>query len=88
LVSCRTRSHASIIYFHYYYDYFLTPFALTLQQNFGHVTLPETVQVPRPVNIGRLSDSVYGVSSGNITVIDSSTIVVESFTCNCQHTGS
>jgi len=56
--------------------------------NFGHVILPENVEVPRPVVIGQLSDSVYGVSSGNITVVDSSTIVIESFTCDCSQTGS
>jgi len=56
--------------------------------NFGHVILPENVDVPRPAVIGQLSDAVYGVSSGNITVVDSSTVVVESFTCDCQQTGA
>lgn len=65
----------------------LSVWCIQYTQNFGHVTLPENVQVPRPVNIGRLSDSVYGVSSGDITVVDSGTVVVDSFTCNCQHTG-
>jgi len=51
------------------------------------VIVPENVDVPRPVVIGQLSDAVNGVSSGNITIVDSSTVVVESFTHNSPQTG-
>lgn len=65
----------------------LSVWCVTFEQNFGHVIVPKNIQVPQPVVVGQLSDSVYGVSSGTVTVIDSRTITVDAFTCQCSHTG-
>ncbi|GBL86000.1 Protein Skeletor, isoforms D/E [Araneus ventricosus] len=48
--------------------------------NFGEVTIPTGLVIPRPVEIGRIPTLEHGVSSGPVLVVDTQTLLVPDFT--------
>ncbi|CAL1280275.1 unnamed protein product [Larinioides sclopetarius] len=48
--------------------------------NFGEVTIPTGLVIPRPIEIGRIPTLEHGVSSGPVLVVDTQTLLVPDFT--------
>lgn len=54
--------------------------------NFGDVTIPKTLEYPRPVKISSLS-GVHGVSSDSIVIVDAQTILIPNFSYDGEAPG-
>lgn len=52
--------------------------------NFGEISIPKTLEIPQPVEIGELSRLQHDVSSGLITMMDAQTFLVRDFTYDGQ----
>ncbi|KAF8773852.1 Protein Skeletor like protein [Argiope bruennichi] len=48
--------------------------------NFGEITIPTGLVIPRPSEIGRIPTFEHGVSSGPVLVVDTQTLLVPDFT--------
>lgn len=54
--------------------------------NFGDVTIPKTLEYPRPHKISALN-GVHGVTSDNIVIVDAQTILIPNFSYDGEAPG-
>lgn len=52
------------------------------------MAFPTNVRVPRPTVIGKFSEEANEVSSGNVTVLDTNTVNIKAFSCDCSQLGA
>ena len=54
--------------------------------NFGDVTIPKTLEFPRPQKVASLS-GVHEVSSDNIVIVDAQTLLIPNFSYDGEAPG-